>query len=264
MTVSGFETNILASSYEFLYENSNSGNEKTYQLFHESLREYLIERFSETEINAWNEKLVNYCSNWVNEQGDWLLAGQSLHYALNFAALHLYDSWKSNLNHNNKSEALKRRQALLVLIDSEKWRQASFEVLGNANALKKAYPLCQKVLLAADEEGQEAKNQTFQRIVGYSFDMHNEPLLMYSNQRKRLNTPIPLKQIPTQVENTIRLANMGETPASKLLLLYTALWASNWPQEILTGRLTTQVEQWLDLAQEKSLTKLWEYAKDRI
>jgi hypothetical protein len=229
-----------------------------YQLFHESLREYLKETYPK-EISEWNEKLAAYCSHWIDEKGDQVLQDESLAYAMSFATVHLYDSWIENKNNNKNSIVSERKKMMLSLIENKEWRYKNFEISGNANALSIAYTLCQKVIIADDTEGEELA-----KVIQYSYDMHNEPLVMYLNQRERLQKNISNRDLPAHLGTVIRLANMGENAAAKLLLMFTALWSSDLKGITLPASLITQSEEWLDLAREKSLSKLWKFTLDRI
>ncbi len=148
---------------------------------------------------------------------------------------------------------------MLSLIENKEWRYKNFEISGNANALGIAYTLCQKVIIADDTEGKELV-----KVIQYGYDMHNEPLLMYLNQRERLQKNIATKDLASHLDTVIRLANMGENASAKLLLMFTALWSSDLKGITLPATLIKQSEEWLDLAREKPLSKLWKFTLDRI
>lgn len=65
--LSDFRNRILSACLELLYENPLTEQVEDYQLFHESLREYLKETYPK-EISEWNEKLTAYCSHWIDER----------------------------------------------------------------------------------------------------------------------------------------------------------------------------------------------------
>ena len=102
------------------------------------------------------------------------------------------------------------------------------------------------------------------KVIQYGYDMHNEPLVMYLNQRERLQKNIPKRDLPAHLDTVIRLANMGENASAKLLLMFTALWSSDLKGINLPATLITQSEEWLDLAREKPLSKLWKFTLERI
>ena len=87
---------------------------------------------------------------------------------------------------------------------------------------------------------------------------------MYLNQRERLQKNIPKRDLPAHLDTVIRLANMGENASAKLLLMFTALWSSDLKGITLPATLITQSEEWLDLAREKPLSKLWKFTLERI
>ena len=256
--LSDFRNRILSACLELLYENPLTEQVEDYQLFHESLREYLKETYPK-EISEWNEKLSYYCSHWIDEKGDQVLQDESLAYAMSFAAVHLYDSWIENKKNNKNSVVSERKKMMLSLIENKEWRYKNFEISGNANALGIAYTLCQKVIIADDTEGKELA-----KVIQYGYDMHNEPLLMYLNQRERLQKNIATKDLASHLDTVIRLANMGENASAKLLLMFTALWSSDLKGITLPATLISQSEEWLDLAREKPLSKLWKFTLERI
>ena len=251
--LSDFRNRILSACLELLYENPLTEQVEDYQLFHESLREYLKETYPK-EISEWNEKLSAYCSLWIDEKGDQVLQDESLAYAMSFAAVHLYDSWIENKKNNKNSVVSERKKMMISLIENKEWRYKNFEISGNANALGIAYTLCQKVIIADDTEGKELA-----KVIQYGYDMHNEPLVMYLDQRERLQKNMPNRDLPAHLGTIIRMANMGENAAAKLLLMLTALWSSDLKGITLPASLITQSEEWLDLAREKSLSKLWKF-----
>ena len=254
--VSEFKNCILSVCSELLFENPITTTVEDYQLFHESLREYLKEKYS-TEINQWNEQLADYCKDWQEENKDLKLQKAALRYAMSFAATHLYDSW--NVNKEDKpSKAKERKESLLELIDNQEWRNKNFEVLGNAKALQQTYLLAQKVIVADDKEGKHLA-----KVVGYAHAIHNEPFEMYMRQRERLQKTIPTAELPTQLETLVDLANMGESASTKLMLLYTALWSSDFKGVSLPTSFTTKTEEWLELARDNSLKKMWKFIKEK-
>ena len=253
MQVSEFKNRILSVCSELLFENPITTTVEDYQLFHESLREYLKEKYS-TEIKQWNEKLADYCKDWQEENKDLKLQKAALRYAMSFAATHLYDSWQENKNNNRPSKAKERKESLLELIDNQEWRNKNFEVLGNAKALQQAYLLAQKVIVADDKEGKHLA-----KVVAYAHAIHNEPFEMYMRQRERLQKTIPTAELPTQLETLVDLANMGESASTKLMLLYTALWSSDFKGVSLPTSFTTKTEEWLELARDNSLKKMWQF-----
>ena len=257
MQVSEFKNRILSVCSELLFENPITTNVEDYQLFHESLREYLKEKYS-TEINQWNEKLADYCKDWQEENKDLKLQKAALRYAMSFAATHLYDSWNVNKKMDKPSKAKERKESLIELIDNQDWRNKNFEVLGNAKALQQTYLLAQKVIVADDKEGKDLA-----KVVRYAHAIHNEPFEMYMRQRERLQKTIPTAKLPAQLETLVDLANMGESASTKLMLLYTALWSSDFKGVSLPTSFTTKTEEWLELARDNSLKKMWKFIKEK-
>lgn len=256
MNASQFES-ILSVCSEFLFENPITTTVEDYQLFHESLREYLKEKYS-NEINEWNEKLADYCKDWQEENKDLKLQKSALRYAMSFAASHLYDSCQENKKLDKPSKAKERKESLLELIDNQEWRNKNFEVLGNAKALQQTYLLAQKVIVADDKEGKHLA-----KVVAYAHAIHNEPFEMYIRQRERLQKTIPTEELPIQLETLVDLANMGESASTKLMLLYTALWSSDFKGVSLPTSFTTKTEEWLELARDNSLKKMWKFINEK-
>jgi hypothetical protein len=256
MKPSEFEQRILAGCSELLYENSITTSVEDYQLFHESLREYLKEKYN-SEISEWNEKIADYCKDWQEENKNLKLQKAALRYAMSFATTHLYDSWLEN-KEDKPALAAERKESLLALIDNQEWRYKNFEVLGNAKALQQAYQLAQKVIVAYDKEGEQIS-----KVIAYANAIHHEPFVMYLHQRKRLQKAIPSADLPKQLETLIDLANMGESATTKLMLLYTALWSSDFKGVRLPTSFTTKTEEWLELARDNSLKKMWGFVQQK-
>ena len=141
---------------------------------------------------------------------------------------------------------------------NQDWRNKNFEVLGNAKALQQTYLLAQKVIVADDKEGKDLA-----KVVAYAHAIHNEPFEMYMRQRERLQKTIPTTELPTQLETLVDLANMGESASTKLMLLYTALWSSDFKGVSLPTSFTTKTEEWLELARDNSLKKMWKFIKEK-
>ena len=56
---------------------------------------------------------------------------------------------------------------------------------------------------------------------------------------------------------------MGESASTKLMLLYTALWSSDFKGVSLPTSFTTKTEEWLELARDNSLKKMWKFIKEK-
>jgi hypothetical protein len=72
----------LEAAMEVLFENPFTPDVLDYQLFHESLRDYLKKRYP-AEARRWNGRLAEWCGGWVT------LAGESRVYALKHGVQHL-------------------------------------------------------------------------------------------------------------------------------------------------------------------------------
>jgi hypothetical protein len=81
-------------------------------------------------------------------------------------------------------------------------------------------------------------------------------------QRERLKKTIPTTELPAQLETLVDLANMGESASTKLMLLYTGLWSSDFKGVSLPTSFTTKTEKCLELASDNSLKKMWKFIKE--
>ena len=116
---------------EVLYENPLTDEVLDYQLFHESFREYLVKE-KQKEVNDATERIVDFCANWRQLEGNW-----EQRYALEHYAAHLADSKKEM-----------RADTLLQLLYDAPYANAQKKVLKNFDASNRLY---RTILLKASD-----------------------------------------------------------------------------------------------------------------
>lgn len=92
------QTNVLSTLVEVLYENPMTENVLDYQLFHESLREYL-KKDRATEVAKAELKIIEFCGRWNTLEGNY-----EQQYILRHFAAHL--STQQNQEHHQTLIAL--------------------------------------------------------------------------------------------------------------------------------------------------------------
>lgn len=97
---------------EILTKKENPKDPPSFQLFHESFREYLLKEKKE-EVEEAQERIIEFCSKWEELEGS-----ASQHYTLQHYAPHLKESSKS-----------KRKQELLQLLNKKAYIKTQKQVL---------------------------------------------------------------------------------------------------------------------------------------
>jgi hypothetical protein len=78
----------IDNAMEVLFENPFTADVLDYQLFHQSLRDYLTARYPQ-EISRWNEVLAQWCGRWSE------MASESRDYAVKYGVRHLEQSYEA-------------------------------------------------------------------------------------------------------------------------------------------------------------------------
>ncbi len=270
----------LDASLEFLYENPLTKELEDYQLFHESLREYL-KKYYPTDCSNAQERICDWTAAWKKPNGDPAYKGDLLEYSMRYATKHLFQSYLSQQtaemenrlaaifeNKTNESQksiklklnhsALNRRTELFQLTEDEVWRKLNFETCGNGEALGKSYYYLQRILVREDSTGAE-----FQKFIAYAVDRYAEPERMYRLQKDLLRKPVKREKLSVHFERIASLSKMGENVEEKVLLSLLPLW-SNEPQEnIIPVELDKKVKDWLENSRSTAVKKLWNISRNR-
>lgn len=247
---------MLYACLEFLYENPLTDGLEDYQLFHESLREYLSKTYS-AELNNCKERICDWSLAWKSQNGDLSYAEDLLAYSMHFSTEHLFESYVHHRKANRLGAANARKVELFDLIGNETWRQINFETCGNGEALSKSLYFLQRILALEDVKGEQ-----FSNFIAYAYNRYAEPLRMYDLQRAVLMQSVKKDELKSLFERTPSLAKMGERDEDKALLAMLPLW-SNEPQASIPIILENELSDLLEHSHNSAVKKLWEQTKQK-
>jgi hypothetical protein len=247
---------ILYSCLEFLYENPLTEGVEDYQLFHESLREYLGKIYT-AELNNCKERICNWSLAWKSQNGDIKFAVDLLSYAMHFSSEHLFESYLNHCIAKRSNAAEARKVELFDLVGNESWRKLNFETCGNGEALSKSYYFLQRILSLEDSQGEQ-----FSNFIAYAYNRFAEPMRMYELQRNILLEPVERDQLRGVLERTAFIAKMGERDDDKVLLALLPLWSNN-PEDSMPQLLENKIEDWLENSRNSAVKKLWVLTKQK-
>jgi hypothetical protein len=237
----------LNKSLEVLYENPMTSHLDDYQLFHESLREYIKLHYN-TEVLRWEKRLAEWSLGWED------LIGEMKTYALRHGVTHLVDQHNRLLDEGGKAKDL--FVTICNLVDREDYREAIFRHCGNDGPLRMALRKAQRLLVDYDKNGSELK-----RIVHYALLLHSEGHRLYNNQLKAIDRAGKNGQAK-ELDKLSDLSRMGQTPALRVMLILRAIWARRQ-----TGKLPSSLEDYAKIALEDAsdpiLTEFWELSLSR-
>ena len=247
---------MLYACLEFLYENPLTEGVEDYQLFHESLREYLSKTYT-AELNNCKERICNWSLDWKSQNGDLLYTEDIIAYAMYFSTDHIFESYLNHRKANRLGAANARKVELFDLVGNETWRQINFETCGNGEALSKSFWFLQRILALEDVKGAQ-----FSNFIAYAYNRYAEPLRMYDLQRDILMQSVKKDELKTLFERTPSLAKMGERDEDKALLAMLPLW-SNEPQASIPIILENELSDLLEHSHNSAVKKLWEHTKQK-
>jgi hypothetical protein len=248
---------LLYACLEFLYENPLTDAIEDYQLFHESLREYLSKTYP-TELKKCIERICDWSIGWTSENGDYAFGNELLSYAMHYSAEHLFESYTSHLQSGQKNTAANRKEQLFALVENQQWRSLNFETSGNGEALGKSYYFLQRILAKEDTNGNR-----FQDFIKYAYNRYDEPQKMYISQRDTLMQPVGRNKLSALFERTPSLAKMGERDEDKVLLALLPLWVNECQSEIPL-QLQEKIQDWLENTRSTAVKKLWQQTKSKL
>jgi hypothetical protein len=253
---SSLRNRMLYACLEFLYENPLTEGVEDYQLFHESLREFLSKTYT-TELHACRDRICDWSLQWKLANGDINFSGDLLAYAMHFSTEHVFESYLHHRGDKRLGAAEKRRNEMVEMTSDESWRRLNFETCGNGEALAKSFYFLQRVLALEDSKGEH-----FDNFMSYAYNRFAEPMRMYELQRKLLIEPVGKNQVKALLERTPSLAKMGERDEDRLLLAMIPLW-SNDPQGPMSPALENIIADWLGNTRNSAVKKLWNRTLER-
>ena len=236
--------------------------EKDWQLFHESLREYLHTKHSGS-VAAWQGRLAEWGLQWRTVADDPRLAdgrdGRCAEaYALRWTATHL-DETLEHRREADKPDAVRDRQKeLLALVEDDAWRARSFRLLGNGEALRRGIRLAQGVAVAWHREAPTtASARRVARLAEWTW---GEEVRLYADQRRQLRRVHEGPQTGASWRDVVDLAAMGARPRDRVMLAALALRGRSGQldtrPELGAANLAT-IDGWIEQADDTAVRRLW-------
>ena len=247
---------MLYACLEFLYENPLTDGVDDYQLFHESLREYLSKHYP-VDLSNCNERICDWSLNWKLENGDLVFNGDLLAYSMHYSTSHIFESYLNNRAAKRIAAANTRKVELFDLVSNELWRQLNFETCGNGESLSDSFYFLQRILTVEDTKGDHLND-----FISYAYNRYAEPMRMYGLQRNILMQRVKKDEFKALLEHTSSLAKMGERADDKVLLALLPLW-SNDPQSSIPSMFDNKIEDWLENSRNSAVKKLWTQTKQK-
>jgi hypothetical protein len=252
---------IIPICRESLQENTLTKNYDDYQLFHESLREYLKKNY-QVQINQFKEKWLLFCER-RKEYLEYRL-GKSFpvyRYAVLYYPTYAFDilNLKKEIHRGDdkKKEELEKEFSIKMskFIESEEERLELFTVAGVAEPLQNAIHNLQKIL-----RKQKLSPELKSRIIKYSKWYDSEPERLYSINRDRISTMINSSD-NSKYDDILQICHIGITPERKsLLLLRGAFKAGRRKDKIekneASENLNESFQNWLEDSGNNILLKL--------
>ncbi len=230
----------LHSAREVLQERPDALGRDQHQLFHESLREHLAQRYPE-RVDRWNQQLLASARDWEG------CPDEVRGYALRHGPAHFRMALDVAAADGQREAEEEWLEALCDLLDSQAWRDDVFRACGNAGPLREGLLTAQWALLR-----QQGPEKPLERIIRYTLLFHDEPRRIYERHMEELDR----RGRRGNLEGVEDLAAMGETPADCVLLALRACWSRGRPQTLPVA-LQDSVKLWLEEAGEPALEELW-------
>ena len=234
--------------------------EEDWQLFHESLREYLRDKHS-GPVAVWQRRLADWGLGWRNLRCDALASGQALRsaelYALRWTPSHLAETAAHERKAQQPEACEKRENQLVSLMEDDAFRERAFLICGNAEALRRGLQLAQVVAVKRHRVAFTAGTRS--RVARFAQWTWGEQLRLYAKQRKQLKAA-HLGDAGATWTDVADLAAMGPRPRDRVMLAVLALWGNNGHCKTSPnlGEVGLQrVAAWLEEADETAVSKLW-------
>jgi hypothetical protein len=250
------ERGPLAACMEILLENELTEHFDDYQLFHESLREYL-KRNRPAEISRWQEALADWVFDWGSKDDPTHARVEGVRrYAAQHAVPHLYECWVHARNDGNSRKEAARADQVISLVNDSDWREMVYRTCGNAGPLQRALVLAQRVLFASEDTA-----SVLPKMIDYSALLHEEGHRLYRSQQEEL-VQRGKNRSQADLEEVVELAEIGATPRERVMLVAMALWETSSAGR-LPQILRNKVRTWLDEAQDPVLEQFWKETTQR-
>ena len=235
---------LIATCGELLYENSATEKWDGWQLFHESLREWLrTDGTHSAGVIESMQKLAQWCAKtWHDEQ-------QNVHsrtYASAYLPGHLLEAG----GEENVKEA--HRVALNRL-----WRDTVMELGSDPSLMRQALEEVQKALVSQGKVSKGKVSQekvSLREILDLSALRRDEPERFWEMQMGRMK----LAARQGDWEGVVRMARMGRSAYQRMMLIFAAGWGCAMEE---LGEWEKMVETWLNEAGDERLGDMWKVLK---
>ena len=247
-------TRLFPACAELLVEDTGTADVVDYQLFHESLRDYLRRRYRE-ECQALEKALLGWCQDWNKTDR------HGRRYALRHLASHARSIMES-LRTESPAEAAAEYARLRQIGRADAYQEASFRILGTGAAYQEH---CRLLLEHADlaepagslsRGGPEAGRHQRAASVEAIWNYHTQP--------ERRSDQI-LRRIDDGADALRELADLAEAAASPRERVLRGLRGlETAPHAPIPADLETRLLAWCDQAPNpEPLRRLVELATDR-
>jgi hypothetical protein len=239
---------FLGAAMELLHENDLTEDYDDFQLFHESLREYLRSQYHQ-ECADQQFNWLQFClEDWNKKRpsGENLLDDPGLRYAFAHLGDHAAARFITLKNQQQKSGDVEPSKAffdvLLALCDNEEYREASFRELGSAAGIQS---LCRILIRQLIHVVPEATRPAIGARLIMRF--HQEPEIRYQQTLDRLDSAPPSQDIA-------RYARAGQTARDRVLLAVRGATAGGAIASI-DKSLQNDLKEWLEEANDAMLVR---------
>jgi hypothetical protein len=229
-----------------------------WQLFHESLRDYLNVNHAGAVIE-WQRCLSRWGQDWRSLSA-LPLAPRDVRaaeaYALRWTAVHLNETAFGARSARREDGLKEIEDHLLALVDDEAWRARSFLLCGNAEALRRAIQIAQQIAVARYRSSRSAIDAF--RVAQLAHWTWGEETRLYEQQRQQLKGVH--RGVGSAWRDVVNLASMGPTPRDRVLLASLALWGDR-------GRVESTPEfgdadrdrlrKWREEADDAAVSQFW-------
>ncbi len=242
------KSEILPAAMELLHENDLTEEVEDYQLFHESLREYLRLQYPQ-DCDDQQFRWFEICrDDWRKRRpsGEKLLDEPGLRYAFAHLGDHAasrFASLKQQAQHaGDPAPRLALYRELLGLCDDDAYRDENFRALGFAAGIQS---LCRVLIRQLMDVVPETERPAIAARLIVRF--HQEPESRYQQTLDRLDGAPPSNEIA-------RFAQAGQTPRDRVLLAVRGATARGSAFS-LDNSLRSALETWLEEANDPMLVR---------
>jgi len=231
---------VVGICRECLYDSPETEDVEDYQLFHESMREYLLDR-KRAECEKWKRRLADWCEDWSNEEKSELARD----YAVSYRIDHQWD-WAGHLRENRRpEEAGQREESIIRAMENGHFRSELFLRCGHPETLRRNLQRAQKLLLKGEGEGNRKRVLALARIY------HEEPYLLLN----QLLDELEMSGEKGNFEEVFRRAESGSDSRQKAMLTLRGIWRGEGTPAS-GSKLNEKMEEWLEKADDPELREL--------